>query len=75
MSLAAVSIVTQLLMKDAEQRLGSNGSIDTVRQHLFFKVINWKALEEKRVKVPVKEEFPNKHRKRLPEFQQGSKGC
>jgi serine/threonine protein kinase len=45
MSLAAVSIVTQLLMKDPEQRLQSNGSVDTVRQHPFFKGIDWKALQ------------------------------
>ena len=64
MSLAAVSIVTQLLMKDPEQRLGSNGSVGTVRQHPFSKGIDWNALEEKRVKPPEKEKVPNKHRRR-----------
>ena len=57
MSLAAVSIVTQLLMKEPEQRLGSNGSFDLILQHPFFKRIDWKALQEKRVKPPEKEKF------------------
>ena len=57
MLLAAVSIVTRLLMKDPEQRLGSNVSFDAIRQHPFFKGIDWKALQEKRVKPPKKEKF------------------
>ena len=60
MSLDAVSIVTQLLMKNPEQRLGSNGSVDTVRQHPFFKGIDWQSLYEKRVKPPEKEKVSNK---------------
>ena len=51
MSLAAKSIVMKLLMKDPAQRLGP----DTVRQEPFFKGIDWKALQEKRVKPPEKE--------------------
>jgi novel protein kinase C epsilon type len=54
MSLDAVSIVRELLMKDPEERLGSNGSEDTVRQHPFFKGIDWQALREKRAKPPPK---------------------
>jgi hypothetical protein len=41
-------------MKNPKQRLGSNGSVDAVRQHSFFKGIDWKALQEKRVKPPEK---------------------
>jgi non-specific serine/threonine protein kinase len=44
MSLAAASIVMKLLMKNPKQRLGSNGSVNAVRQHPFFKGIDWKAL-------------------------------
>jgi len=57
MSLAAKSILTQLLMKDPKQRLGSNGLFDEIREHPFFKGIDWKALQEKRVKPPEKENF------------------
>jgi serine/threonine protein kinase len=55
MSLAAASIVLKLLMKDPKQRLGSNGSVNAVRKHPFFNGIDWKALQEKRVKPPEKE--------------------
>jgi serine/threonine protein kinase len=55
MSLAAISIVMQLLMKNPTERLGSSGSVDTVRQHPFFKGIDWQAVQEKRVKPPEKE--------------------
>jgi serine/threonine protein kinase len=55
MSLAAISIVMLLLMKNPTKRLGSNGSVDTVRQHPFFKGIDWQALQEKRVKPLEKE--------------------
>jgi novel protein kinase C epsilon type len=51
MSPAAVLIVLKLLRKDPERRLGSD-SDNTVRQHPFFKGIDWEALEEKRVKPP-----------------------
>jgi serine/threonine protein kinase len=50
MSPAAVSIVMNLLMKNPKERLGSNGSVNAVWQHLSFKGIDWKALQEKRVK-------------------------
>ena len=54
MSPAAISIVKKLLKKNPKKRLGSNGSDDTVRQHPFFKGIDWQALQEKRVKPPGK---------------------
>ena len=57
MTVAAVSIVTQLLMKDPKQRQGSNGSFDAIRQHPFFKGIELKALQEKRVKPSEKEKL------------------
>jgi serine/threonine protein kinase len=60
MSLAARSIVKELLTKDPALRLGSNGSVNTLRQHPFFKGIDWKALEEKRVKPPEKEKVVRK---------------
>jgi len=60
MSPAAVSIVEQLLVKNPEQRLGSNGSVDAIRQHPFFKAIDWQALHEKRVKPPEEEKAVKK---------------
>jgi serine/threonine protein kinase len=60
MSLAATSIVMKLLMKNPKQRLGSNGSVNAVWQHPFFKGIDWKALQEKRVKPPAKEKAAKK---------------
>jgi serine/threonine protein kinase len=60
MSLDAASIVLKLLMKDPKQRLGSKGSVNRVRRHPFFKGIDWKALEEKRVKPPQKEKVARK---------------
>jgi hypothetical protein len=47
-------------MKNPKERLGSNGSVDAVRQHPFFKGIDWKALQEKRVKPPEKEKVAKK---------------
>jgi serine/threonine protein kinase len=65
MSLDAVSIVNQLLMKNPAERLGSNGSVDTVRQHPFFTGIDWQALREKRVEPP---EIPKKPEEDNPTF-------
>jgi len=66
MSLAAAPIVLKLLMKDPKQRLGSNSSVKAVRQHPFFKGIDWKALQEKRVKPPEKvARKPEEDNKRL----------
>jgi serine/threonine protein kinase len=60
MSLAAISIVMMLLMKNSQKRLGSTGSVDAVRQHPFFKGIDWKALQEKRVQPPEEEKAAKK---------------
>jgi serine/threonine protein kinase len=48
----AVSIIRELLMKDPDKRLGADGSMDTIRNHPFFRGIDWQALEEKRVEPP-----------------------
>ena len=37
------------------ERLGADGSEDTVRQQPFFEGIDWQALEEKWLKPPEKE--------------------
>ena len=57
-SLPATSIVLQLLTNDPKQRLGSNGSDDTIRQHSFFRGIDWQALQHKTVKPPEVKKIP-----------------
>jgi len=52
----------KLLMKNPAKRLGSNGSVDTVRQHPFFKGIDWQALHGRWVKPPEKENVAKKTR-------------
>jgi hypothetical protein len=42
-------------MKNPAERLGADDLVDTVRQHPFFKRIDWQAQEEKQVKPPDKE--------------------
>jgi serine/threonine protein kinase len=54
MSRAAVSLVTNLLIREPTERLGANGSVDTIRKHPFFEGLDWVALEEKRVAPPDK---------------------
>jgi len=42
-------------MKSPVERLDADGSVDTVRQHPFFKGTDWQALKEKRVSPQGKE--------------------
>lgn len=54
----AKSLLTQLLNRDPAKRLGvptkSQPDRDDVRQHEFFKDIDWKKLEEKKIDPPFK---------------------
>lgn len=54
------SLLNGLLEKEPEKRLGTNG-IDEIKNHPFFKSLNWKNLELKKVNPPftpnVKDEF------------------
>jgi hypothetical protein len=52
MSLGDVSIVDELVVKNPSQRLGSGGSFEALRQHTFFKGIDWQALQQKRLPPP-----------------------
>jgi hypothetical protein len=67
MTLDAVSIMNKLLMKNPKERLGADGSVDTIRQHPFFRGIDWMALKQKRVEPPerpanIEEEAANRNR-------------
>ena len=57
MSSCAALIVLQLLTKNPELRLGFSGSNVPIRQHPFFRGIDWLALQEKRVEPPEEEKF------------------
>ncbi|KAJ0096779.1 hypothetical protein Patl1_28067 [Pistacia atlantica] len=48
MSAEAQDLIDQLLTKDPHQRLGAGGASE-VKQHIFFKDINWDALARQRV--------------------------
>uniref|UniRef100_A0A8B9QLT1 Protein kinase C n=1 Tax=Anas platyrhynchos TaxID=8839 RepID=A0A8B9QLT1_ANAPL len=47
----AKDILVKLFVREPERRLGSKGNI---RQHAFFREINWEALEERRIEPPFK---------------------
>ena len=49
-----ISCSLQLLTKDPYERLGAYGQLDRVREQPFFRAIDWRALQEKRVKPPQK---------------------
>lgn len=40
-SLAARQLIHALLKRDPESRLGSNGGSNEIKEHPFFKGINW----------------------------------
>jgi len=44
----------QLLTKDPHERLGAYGRLDSVREQPFFRGVDWRAVQEKRVKPPQK---------------------
>jgi hypothetical protein len=44
----------QLLFKDPSTWLGSYSRVDNIRTQAFFQVIDWHALQERRVKPPEK---------------------
>jgi hypothetical protein len=42
------------LEKDPNERLGAYGRLDGVREQPFFNGVDWRAVQEKRVKPPYK---------------------
>lgn len=58
----ATSLLRQLLQKDPSKRLGSGptGS-DEVRNHKWFKSINWKKLEEREIQPNFRPTVNGKH--------------
>ncbi|KAK9409497.1 ribosomal protein S6 kinase alpha-5 [Crotalus adamanteus] len=55
MTALAKDLIQCLLMKDPKKRLGcGSGSADEIKQHPFFKKINWNDLAAKKVSAPFK---------------------
>uniref|UniRef100_A0A8C6VFQ4 Ribosomal protein S6 kinase n=1 Tax=Naja naja TaxID=35670 RepID=A0A8C6VFQ4_NAJNA len=55
MTALAKDLIQCLLMKDPKKRLGcGSGSVDEIKQHSFFKKINWSDLAAKKVSAPFK---------------------
>jgi serine/threonine protein kinase len=53
MNEAAKSFISGLLEKDPRKRLGARG-VDQIKSHPFFMNINWSAMEQRKVKPPLK---------------------
>ena len=50
----AKDFLCKLLVKDQKERFGVNGGFDEIKKHPFFKDIDFKALEEKKIPAPFK---------------------
>jgi len=53
-STAARSILEGLLQKDKNKRLGADNDAEDIKNHAFFKQIDWVALERKEIEPPFK---------------------
>jgi serine/threonine protein kinase len=54
LSVRAGSILKGFLQKLPDERLGTHGGLKEIQQHLFFKPIDWTALELKQIQPPYK---------------------
>ena len=50
----AKDFLSKLLVKNQKERLGKNGGFDEIKKHPFFRDIDFKALEEKKIEAPFK---------------------
>ena len=48
----AKDLISKLLIKDQDLRLGADGGFETIKKHPFFKGFDFKALEEKKIEAP-----------------------
>ncbi|KAJ1370605.1 Serine/threonine-protein kinase Sgk1 [Parelaphostrongylus tenuis] len=51
-SAASTDIITGLLQKERHKRLGSKGDFNEIKQHDFFKPIDWEKLLRREIKAP-----------------------
>jgi serum/glucocorticoid-regulated kinase 2 len=49
--------LSKLLIKNPKERFGAHGGFEEIQKHPFFKDIDFKALEEKKIKAPFKPEL------------------
>ena len=49
--------LTKLLIKNPKERFGVHGGFEEIKKHPFFKDIDFKAMEEKKIKAPFKPEL------------------
>ncbi|KAH0543469.1 hypothetical protein FGG08_002234 [Glutinoglossum americanum] len=56
LSLDAKDLLTRLLRKEPNKRLGGNmpKDLQTIKKHRFFRKVDWKALERREVEPPIK---------------------
>merc|ERR1712154_249021 len=53
-------LIKALLQKKVENRLGFIDDVDAIKQHKWFKQINWKKVLKKEIEPPYKPEIENK---------------
>lgn len=49
---SAKDLLNKLLTKDKSERLGSHADVQDIKQHSFFKSIDWEQLEQRKIKPP-----------------------
>ena len=52
----------QLLDRNQQTRLGSNGDMEEVKAHSFFADVNWTALENRQIEAEYKPEVPEEQK-------------
>jgi serum/glucocorticoid-regulated kinase 2 len=57
----AKDFLGKLLIKDQKERFGINGGFEEIKKHPFFKGIDFKALEEKKIPAPFKPVFKDSY--------------
>ena len=50
----AKDLLCKLLIKNQKERFGINGGFEEIKKHPFFKGMDFKALEEKKIEAPFK---------------------
>ena len=50
----ARDLLIKLLVKNQKERLGIKGGFEEIKQHPFFKDVDFKSLEEKKIEAPFK---------------------
>jgi serine/threonine protein kinase len=54
LSVRAASVLKGFLQKNPDERLGTHGGLDEIKQHLFYRPIDWALLEQRLIPPPYK---------------------